>query len=154
MCTFRRSEWETWVSLVMNIRRIVGWITNRPMNIVASRKEVPFVASRNKVRHILPPVATPSLFHNDSIRRKRIHRSAFDRENINHTKSLFFLFFAISDLECDKHRRYITNDSCFFFSFKRIINNRINIIGETSRPLLPFFFIILLSASRNISNRF
>lgn len=88
---------ETWVSLVMNIRCTVGWITNRPMNIVASRKEVPFAASRNKVRHILPPVATPSLFHNDSIRRKRIHRSAFDREN--HTKSLFFLFsqYQISD---------------------------------------------------------
>lgn len=44
------------------------------MNIVASRKEVPFAASRNKVRHILPPVASPSLFPNDLI---RIHRSAF-----------------------------------------------------------------------------
>lgn len=32
-------------------------------------EEVPFAASRNKVRHILPPVATLSLFRDDSIRR-------------------------------------------------------------------------------------
>lgn len=79
MCTFRRSESERDLSESRDEHSPYCRLNHESTDeyIVTSRKEVPFAASRNKVRHILPPVATPSLFCNDDlVRRKRIHRSA------------------------------------------------------------------------------
>lgn len=141
-----RLEWVSWWTRSPYCR-----LNHESTDEYRGTEEVPFAASRNKVRHILPPVATTSLFRDDSIRRKGIHRSWM---SITMDRIIKCFFFSLFFCNIRSWMRYtLTTYNWRYFHFREILST-INVqtlywgILQTVTLSFAYFFLLLSSLPR------